>query len=91
MMHGHGQSDSRVVPVMIAVACLPIFLTGHVIARWEGGWFFFYYLAYTAYLILDATERGLHRTLAGIMGLFIIPLTVVTLVVSVIRHGRKQS
>ncbi|MDA2930686.1 calcium/sodium antiporter [Acidobacteria bacterium AH-259-O06] len=80
------------IPVMIAVAvaCLPMFLTGHVIARWEGSLFFFYYLAYTAYLVLDATQSGLHRTLAGIMGLFVVPVTVVTLAVSVIRHVRKQ-
>ena len=44
------------LPVMVAVAmaCLPIFFTGHLIARWEGGLFFAYYLAHTAYLVLMA-------------------------------------
>jgi len=38
------------IPVMIAVAvaCLPIFFTGHRIARWEGGLFFGFFLAYSA-------------------------------------------
>jgi len=42
------------IPVMlaVAVACLPIFFTGHLIARWEWGLFLGYYLAYTLYLIL---------------------------------------
>jgi cation:H+ antiporter len=38
------------LPVMaaVAVACLPIFLSGNLIARWEGALFFAYYIAYTA-------------------------------------------
>jgi cation:H+ antiporter len=45
------------LPLLIAsaIACLPIFVTGHTIARWEGGLFLGVYLAYTAYLILSAT------------------------------------
>jgi len=41
------------LPVMIAVAvaCLPIFASGAVIARWEGALFLFYYLAYTTYVV----------------------------------------
>lgn len=80
------------IPVMIAVAvaCLPIFLTGHVITRWEGCMFLFYYVAYMAYLVLDATEIGLQRTLAGVLGMFVIPLTVISLLIGVIRHFRTQ-
>tara|TARA_R110002073_G_scaffold7747_1_gene43634 strand:+ start:2884 stop:3885 length:1002 start_codon:yes stop_codon:yes gene_type:complete len=53
-------SDSALaldIPVMIAVACacLPIFFTGRVISRWEGGVFLFLYVAYTTYLIYNAT------------------------------------
>jgi cation:H+ antiporter len=80
------------IPVMIAVsaACLPIFLTGHLISRWEGGLFFFYYLAYTAYLVLKATGNDLSRSLRDVMVLFVIPLTVVTLVVAVWRVARAD-
>lgn len=78
------------LPVMVAVAlaCLPIFFTGNLIARWEGGLFFALYLGYTLYLILDATG---HDALAGYgaaMGYFVLPLTAVTLAVLAWRHWR---
>jgi len=79
------------IPVMIAVAiaCLPIFLTGHVISRWEGGLFFFYYLAYTAYLVMNATGSVLSAPVRDVMLFFIIPLTAVTLAVTVWRSLRN--
>ena len=80
------------IPVMIAVAlsCLPIFFTGHVIARWEGGLFLVYYCAYTAYLVLAATVPGLTRTFAVVTIGFVLPLTVLTLIIGVIRHVRTE-
>jgi len=44
-------------PVMIAVAviCLPSFLTGRLIARWEGIAFMALYVVYVVYLYLSAT------------------------------------
>lgn len=79
-------------PVMIAVAvaCLPIFFTGHLIARWEGGLFFGYYIAYTAYLVLAATIPSVSRTFGFVMLGFVGPLTVVTLVVGVVRAVRRK-
>jgi cation:H+ antiporter len=83
------------IPVMIAVAvaCLPIFLTGNVIARWEGGVFLFYYVAYTACLVLDAVESDFSRTWRQVLLVFIIPLTAITLAVSVWRslHQRRET
>jgi cation:H+ antiporter len=57
------------IPVMIAVAvaCLPIFFTGNVITRWEGGLFFAYYIAYTTYLILAATQATITGTVGTTM------------------------
>jgi cation:H+ antiporter len=80
------------IPVMVAVAvaCLPIFLTGHTIARWEGALFFFYYVAYTAYLILAATEHDALPAFSQVMLLFVLPLTVVTLVVLMVRALRGR-
>ena len=42
------------IPVMtaVAVACLPVFVNGYRIARWEGGLFLAYYIAYAGYLAL---------------------------------------
>jgi len=80
------------IPVMIAaaVACLPIFFTGHLIARWEGGLFFGYYIAYTTYLVLEASEATITRTFGAMMLGFVIPLTIVTLIIGVIRAQRSQ-
>jgi cation:H+ antiporter len=78
------------IPVMVAVtvACLPIFLTGHTIARWEGALFFFYYVAYTAYLILAAIEHDALPAFSQAMMLFVLPLTAVTLLVLMVRALR---
>ncbi len=71
------------IPVMIAVAiaCLPIALTGHRITRWEGALFLTYYLAFIGYLVLDATGPAPRATYPTIMKFFAIPLVAVTLIV----------
>jgi len=79
------------LPVMVAVAlaCLPIFFTGNLIARWEGALFLAFYVAYTLYLILGASG---HDALAGYgiaMAYFVLPLTAVTLAVLAWRHWRR--
>jgi cation:H+ antiporter len=68
------------IPVMLAVmlACLPIFVSGNAIARWEGWLFLGYYIAYTVYLILKATHHRLLPTFSTMMLVFVIPLTVIT-------------
>ncbi len=76
------------LPVMVAVAaaCLPIFFTGHLIARWEGALFLAYYAAYTAYLILDASGHDAQAGFSAAMGVFVLPLTALTLLVLSWRH-----
>ncbi len=78
------------MPVMItvAVACLPIFFTGHLIARWEGIFFLGYYAAYTLYLILNATQPAALPLFNSVMFAFVVPLTVLTLGVSILRSLR---
>lgn len=80
------------IPVMtaVAVACLPIFFTGHLIARWEGALFFGYYIAYTTYLILTAVESEMTRGFEVVMIWFVIPLTVITLLVGLRRAMQIQ-
>lgn len=80
-------AESFDIPVMIAVAiaCLPIFFVGHRIARWEGFLFVGYYVAYVAFLLLDATGHdALPEFRAAMLG-FVLPLTAVTLLA---RAGR---
>ena len=74
-----------VVMVAAAVACLPIFVTGHTIARWEGVLFLAYYLAYTTYLVLDATDHDRLPHFRDAMLFFAVPLTAITLVVLMTR------
>ena len=85
-------AESFDIPVMIAasVACLPIFFTGHLIARWEGGLFCGYYVAYTLYLLLNAVQHDGLRMFSTAMWMFVIPLTVITMLVSVLRAVRAR-
>ena len=75
------------LPVMTAVAaaCLPIFFTGHRIARWEGALFLIYYAAYLGYLIMDVTGHDALPFLSTIMLWFVVPLTLLTLSIGVRR------
>jgi cation:H+ antiporter len=78
------------IPVMIAaaVACLPIFFSGRIIARWEGALFLGYYIAYTLYLILSATQHDALPLFSQTMLWFVIPLTLVTFIVLAVREAR---
>ncbi|HEU4329005.1 MAG TPA: calcium/sodium antiporter [Roseiflexaceae bacterium] len=80
------------VPVLVvaAVACLPIFFNGRMIARWEGALFLAYYAAYTAYLVLAATQTANLRIFSNAMLFFVIPLTLVTLLVVTVRNVRQS-
>jgi cation:H+ antiporter len=80
------------LPVMlaVAVACLPVFFTGHVISRWEGGVFLAYFLAYTAALVLMATDSQAFPLFRSTMAGFVIPLTVITIVAVTIRAIRAR-
>lgn len=81
------------LPVMtaVAVACLPIFFTGHRIARWEGALFLVYYAAYTAYLLMAAADHAALEDFRLVMQTMVIPLTVLTLAVVVWRHVRSRA
>ncbi|MDQ3205761.1 MAG: calcium/sodium antiporter [Pseudomonadota bacterium] len=80
------------MPVMIAtaVACLPIFFTGHCIQRWEGAVFLGYYVAYTAFLLLDAASHEALPAFSAAMMQFVVPLTVLTLGIVVMRSLRHR-
>jgi len=77
------------VMLAVALACLPVFLTGREIARWEGGLFVGYYAAYVAYLILAAQQHDALPFFSNVMLGFVVPLTVVTLIVVMLRPARQ--
>ncbi|MEW4487178.1 calcium/sodium antiporter [Thalassoglobus sp. JC818] len=75
------------VPVMVAVAvaCLPIFFTGHLISRWEGILFFAYYMIYTASMVIPTVVPEFERTFEYVIFGIVIPLTLITMAVGVYR------
>lgn len=80
------------IPVMIAVAiaCLPIFFTDNIISRWEGMLFLSYFVAYTAYLILDSTHHQSLPWFSLVVMLFVLPLTALTLLIVTWRGWRAR-
>ncbi|WP_237607718.1 calcium/sodium antiporter [Roseimaritima sediminicola] len=81
------------LPVMIAVAvaCLPIFFTGHLIARWEGGLFLAYYFGYTGYLVGTAMSADWARSWGLVMLGLVVPLTVITLAIGLVRNRSSRA
>ena len=84
------------IMVVVALACLPIFFTGLKIVRWEGLIFLLAYVAYTAYLILDAYDHdGLH-SFRSMLQYFTLPMAAIMVTSSAVkalrrREGRDQT
>lgn len=79
------------IPVMIAASmvCLPIFITGSLVSRWEGIFFLGYYIAFTVYLILTATEHHLLPYFNAAMGWFVLPMTLLTGLFMLVREWKN--
>lgn len=77
------------VMLAVAVACLPVFVVRREIARWEGIAFIAYYIAYVAYLVLDATGSGALKTFSIAMLGFVMPLSLATLIALTVRRRRN--
>jgi len=73
------------LPVMaaVAVACLPIFFTGHEIRRWEGALLLGGYLAYVTFLVLDAAAHDALSGFTAAMLWFVLPLALLGVIGSV--------
>jgi cation:H+ antiporter len=80
------------LPVMlaVAVACLPVFINGLRIARWEGALFFGYYVAYTVFLVLTANQSPAAPVFGRFMLVFVIPITVVTFAVVLFQLSKSK-
>ena len=79
------------VMLAVALACIPVFMTGREIARWEGAVFLGYYAAYVAYLVLAAQEHAVLGLFSTAMMSFVVPLTVITLVVVLLKKRTAAS
>ncbi len=79
------------VMLAVALACIPVFMTGREIARWEGAVFLGYYVAYVAYLVLAAQQHSALGMFSTAMMSFVLPLTVITLVVVLLKKRPAAS
>jgi len=81
------------IPIMIAVAiaCLPIFFTDNLISRWEGVFFWLYYIVYTLFLFLKSTEQDSLPIFNAVMLWFVIPITAITLIILTLSHWRDRA
>ena len=83
------------IPVMtaVALACLPLFITGGVVSRWEGAVFVLYYIAYTVYLVLAAQAHAGLASYGMAMKWVVLPLTALTVLVVLMKdlRGRKKA
>ncbi|MFS8086627.1 MAG: sodium:calcium antiporter, partial [Acidobacteriota bacterium] len=81
-------SFDLLVMIAVAFACLPIFFSGNAINRWEGALFLFYYIGYTAFLLLAAQQHDALTTYGTVMTTVVLPLTAITLAVITLRQWR---
>jgi cation:H+ antiporter len=79
----------------IATSVIAAAFTGFTVARWEGALFVAYYVAYAAYVLLDATGHDALKPYSEVMLGFVVPITVVWLGLLVayeigVRRGRRE-
>jgi len=80
------------IPIMTAaaIACLPLFFTGNLIARWEGGLFAVLYVAYTMYVVLAAQQHDALSTYGFVLGTVVLPLCALTIAIIAWREWRAR-
>jgi cation:H+ antiporter len=78
------------VMVAVAVATLPIAVTGQRIGRWESLLFLTYYVAYVLYVVLAATDHDALEVYGGVMAFFVLPLTVLTILALAYGSYRRR-
>ena len=79
------------IPFMVAVSimCIPIFIAGFDITKFDGAILLFYYGSYLTYLVLDAVGSSFEQTMETIMLYGVIPATLIYIFRRVVAH-RKQ-
>ena len=78
------------IPLAVAVACLPIFFSGFRINRWEGLLFLAYYVIYTAHLVMAATGSVALGGMQAAILYYALPLTALTLMVLMVQGWRER-
>ncbi|TWU41098.1 Inner membrane protein YrbG [Novipirellula artificiosorum] len=80
------------IPVMVAVAviCLPVFMDGNIIRRWEGALFLLYYATYNAFVVFTAKNPLSPPRASLLLTWVVVPLTVVPVIVSIVTRRKKR-
>ena len=68
------------IVLMVGLACLPVFFTGHRISRWEGVVLLVYYGIYLTYILLKAGTHDVEDEFVAAIQLFVVPLTLIMVV-----------
>jgi len=77
------------VMVFVALVCLPVFYIDDNVSRGEGLLFLSYYILYTAYLILEASQSSILPAMTLFVS-FYVPLTFIGLVMFTIQARRLK-
>lgn len=83
-------SFDMIVLIIASIACIPLFYTGHVVSRWEGGTLLAFYLAYVCYLYLSATAHELLGVFGYVMIYLVLPVSLVIILVVVFLEWKKR-
>ncbi|MBX7057713.1 MAG: calcium/sodium antiporter [Leptospirales bacterium] len=80
------------LPVMIAVAavCLPVFMRGFNMQRWEGLLFLAYYIAYVSFLALKGQNNPRLELFSNAMLYAVLPLSGLTVLISFVVWRARQ-
>jgi cation:H+ antiporter len=77
------------VMVFVALVCIPVFYVDDKISRREGMLFLSYYVLYTGYLILEASQSSILPAIT-LFASFYIPLTFIGLIMSTVRARKLK-
>ncbi len=75
--------------VIVTLACIPIFIAGLDITKFDGAILLFYYSAYITYLVLDALNHPLEEPVWNGMIWGVIPATVFYMIWRMIKHRKS--
>lgn len=81
------------VPVMIGVAlsCLPVFVSGYLITRWNGIVWILMYCVYVLYLVLHAQSNPQADTVANIALEYVLPVVALLWVVGLVKSFNRSA
>ncbi|GMW00599.1 MAG: hypothetical protein AMXMBFR84_17360 [Candidatus Hydrogenedentota bacterium] len=87
-----GEALTFDIPIMVAVslACLPVFISGSSMSRFEGALFLFYYASYMTLLVLEAMGNNLIGHITNVYAFGLLPATGVVLMGSLVLSEKRM-